>query len=45
MSEMQTAEFQTAEIQTMPKSEGKGVQNSDSSDFRRLGLRNNTSTV
>ena len=32
------SEIQTAEIQTMAKSEQKEVRNSDSSDFRRLGF-------
>ena len=45
MSEIQTAEIQNAQIQDIPKSEWKGVQNSDSSDFRRLGFWNYTSTV
>ena len=32
------SEYRTAEIQTMLKSEVKGVRNSDRSDFRHSGL-------
>ena len=32
------SEIQTAKIQTMPKSEWKGVWNSDNLDLRRLGF-------
>ena len=34
------SEIQTAEIKTMPKSEKKGIRNSESSDFRVSGFWN-----
>ena len=34
------SEIQTAEIQTLPKSERKGVRNSDSLDLKRKALLN-----
>ena len=33
------SEYRTTEIQTMLKSELKGVRNSDSSDFRQFGFQ------